>query len=257
MIDLDERVGVAMSVRGQFTDPIADPKVTLGALAFANDLGRMLKRIKAAQQVTPETVRRTTLLLAQMIRTSGRFKRGKFCGLKREEMREKRSGQTVERSKADIIDRFALRLLDEWVNDRCGECKGRGIVRGAPISLAVTVKCGVCAGKGKICVFEERIPFFHGRNGPLVFREFDSCGECSGMGRLESRSTPHAKGRRICSRCTGSGKRQVDEAGRAQVLNVGLMEYRRNWHSRFHDMLVLLDSADSSASNTVRKQLRE
>ncbi|WP_367190230.1 hypothetical protein [Burkholderia sp. Ed8] len=26
MIDLKERVGVAMSVRGQFTDPIADPK---------------------------------------------------------------------------------------------------------------------------------------------------------------------------------------------------------------------------------------
>lgn len=38
MIDLMERAGIAMSVRGQFTDPIADPKVTLGALAFANDL---------------------------------------------------------------------------------------------------------------------------------------------------------------------------------------------------------------------------
>lgn len=37
MIDLMERAGIAMSVRGQFTDPIADPKVTLGALAFAND----------------------------------------------------------------------------------------------------------------------------------------------------------------------------------------------------------------------------
>ncbi|BEH25106.1 hypothetical protein GTC050_23580 [Burkholderia pseudomallei] len=78
MMDLMERAGIAMSVRGQFTDPIADPKVTLGALAFANDLGRSLFRIKAGQQVTRESIRHATLLLAQMIRTSGRFKRSRF-----------------------------------------------------------------------------------------------------------------------------------------------------------------------------------
>ncbi|WP_334017764.1 phage tail sheath C-terminal domain-containing protein [Burkholderia gladioli] len=50
MIDLKERAGIAMSVRGQFTEPIADPKVTLGALAFANDLGRMLVRIQAGHK---------------------------------------------------------------------------------------------------------------------------------------------------------------------------------------------------------------
>ncbi|WP_244126473.1 phage tail protein [Burkholderia gladioli] len=116
MIDLKERAGIAMSVRGQFTEPIADPKVTLGALAFANDLGRMLVRIKAAQQAKPETIRRATLLLAQMMRTSGRFKRGKFSGLKRDERREQRAGGVVERVQVDVIERFALRLIDEWVS---------------------------------------------------------------------------------------------------------------------------------------------
>lgn len=93
MIDLMERAGVAMNVRGQFSDPIADPKVTLGALAFANELGSALVRIKAGQQATPALVRRVTLLLAQMIRTSGRFKRSKYTGMTRTGLREYRGGR--------------------------------------------------------------------------------------------------------------------------------------------------------------------
>lgn len=144
MVDLMERAGVAMSVRGQFTDPIADPKVTLGALAFANDLGRSLVRIKAGQDVTRETVRRATLLLAQMIRTSGRFRRSRFTGLNRDEQRDQRAGHAVERAKVDIIERFALRLLDEWVNDQCARCEGRGVVRRDGRYI-----CPDCAGSGK------------------------------------------------------------------------------------------------------------
>lgn len=144
MMDLMERAGIAMSVRGQFTDPIADPKVTLGALAFANDLGRSLFRIKAGQQVTRESIRHATLLLAQMIRTSGRFKRSRFTGLKRDERRDQRAGHSVERAKVDIIERFALRLLDEWVNDQCMCCEGRGVVRTGGRYI-----CPDCAGSGR------------------------------------------------------------------------------------------------------------
>ncbi|KVT76236.1 hypothetical protein WT25_24420 [Burkholderia territorii] len=144
MIDLMERAGIAMSVRGQFTDPIADPKVTLGALAFANDLGRLLVRIKAGQETKPETIRKATLLFAQMIRLSGRFKRSRFTGLKRDERRDQRAGHEVERAKADIVERFALRVLDEWINDQCARCEGRGIVRRDGRYI-----CPDCAGSGK------------------------------------------------------------------------------------------------------------
>ncbi|MGU7780441.1 hypothetical protein [Burkholderia sp. PU8-34] len=257
MIDLKERAGIAMSVRGQFTDPIADPKVTLGALAFANDLGRLLVRIKAAQQAKPEMVRRATLLLAQMMRTSGRFKRGKFSGMKRDERREQRAGNAVERANVDVIERFALRLLDEWVNDQCVTCEGRGVIRRSPKLPQVTTRCLVCAGRGKVCVSEERIPFYHGRNGPLVFREYEGCGVCSGMGRVTLTPTSDVKGRHICSDCGGTGKRPIDDAARAQALGVTLKEYRRNWSWRFHDMLGLLDAVDGSVSDTMRRQLRE
>lgn len=256
MIDLMERAGIAMSVRGQFTDPIADPKVTLGALAFANDLGRLLVRIKAGQQATPATIRRAMLLLAQMIRTSGRFKRARFTGYTRDERREQRAGQAVERSNVDIVERFALRLLDEWVNDQCVECEGRGVVRRARVVATTAQTCSVCAGTGKVCVSEELIPFFEGRNGPVVFREYEPCDDCGGMGRIAAPLVSDAKGRHICPVCSGSGKRQVDEAGRAHALGVSIADYRRNWSWRFHDMLALLDSVDGSVSDTMRKQLR-
>ncbi|MBA1367044.1 hypothetical protein KTD28_06635 [Burkholderia gladioli] len=144
MIDLIERAGIAMNVRGQFSEPIADPKVTLGALAFANDLGRLLVRIKAGQETKPATIRKATLLFAQMIRLSGRFKRSRFTGLKHDERRDQRAGSDVERAKVDIVERFALRVLDEWINDQCVRCEGRGIVRRDGRYI-----CPDCAGSGK------------------------------------------------------------------------------------------------------------
>ncbi|MDN7717829.1 zinc finger-like domain-containing protein [Burkholderia gladioli] len=256
MIDLKERAGVAMSVRGQFTDPIADPKVTLGALAFANDLGRLLTRIKAGPQATPAMIRRATLLLAQMIRTSGRFKRARFTGYTRDERRDQRSGHAVERANVDIVERFALRLLDEWVNDQCVECEGRGVVRRARAVTTATHACDSCGGSGKVCVSEERIPFFEGRSGPVVFREYEPCDDCGGMGRIAAAPAADAKGRHICPECSGSGRRQIDDAGRAHALGISLIDYRRNWSWRFHDMLALLDSVDGSVSDTMRRQLR-
>ncbi|WP_412524133.1 hypothetical protein [Burkholderia sp. S-53] len=91
------------------------------ALAFANGLDRLLIRIKAGPQATPAMVRRASLLLAQMIRTPGRF-----TGITRDERRDQRAGHAVERATVDIVERFAIRLLDEWVNDQCVECGARG-----------------------------------------------------------------------------------------------------------------------------------
>ncbi|CAN7398052.1 hypothetical protein [Paraburkholderia terricola] len=261
MIDLMERAGVAMNVRGQFSDPIADPKVTLGALAFANELGSALVRIKAGQQATPALVRRVTLLLAQMIRTSGRFKRSKYTGMTRTGLREYRGGQAVDRSNVDIIERFAQRLLLEWVDDQCAACDGRGVLgRGAgrgPVPEAISCDC--CGGRGSICISEEYVPFAartDGR-GPMAFREYERCTSCSGRGKVLVAPVETRAGRQICTRCAGSGRRQADEAGRAQALGISLSDCKRNWARRFHDMLALLDHVDGSVSDTMRRQLRD
>ncbi|MEJ0003450.1 MAG: hypothetical protein WDN30_07720 [Pararobbsia sp.] len=78
MIDTKELAGVAMNARCQLSDSQPDPQVTLGALAFADDLGRLLWRMKYGQVIRRDVVARATVLLALCIRQDERFKRGKF-----------------------------------------------------------------------------------------------------------------------------------------------------------------------------------
>jgi len=111
-----------------------------------------LVRINAGQEAKPATIRKATLLFAQMIRLSGRFKRGRFTRLKRDERRDQRAGHEVEPAKVDIVERFALRLLDEWINDQCVRCEGRGIVRRDGRYI-----CLDCAGPGKRPIDEQRV----------------------------------------------------------------------------------------------------
>ncbi|MGE8162990.1 hypothetical protein ACQKRQ_22845 [Paraburkholderia sp. NPDC080076] len=257
MIDLKEQAGVAMNVRGQFSDPIVDPKVTLGALAFANDLGRALVRMKCGQDVRPDAVRRATLLLAQMIRRSGKFNRGKFTGLDAEAKRDRRAGQKVERSKVDIVERFALCLLVEWVNDQCPRCDGRGAIGRTPKPQPVSSVCPDCKGARVVCVSEERIPFAASRSGrgPLVYRELEACTKCLGRGTVLT-VPKKSDSRQICPCCSGDGRRPIDESARAHALGVSLPIYRRYWAAHFCSMLAVLDHVDARVVDTMRAQLR-
>ncbi|EIF32540.1 hypothetical protein BCh11DRAFT_00268 [Burkholderia sp. Ch1-1] len=258
MIDLKEQAGVAMNVRGQFSDPIVDPKVTLGALAFANDLGRALVRMKCGQDIRPDAVRRTTLLLAQLIRRSGKFNRGKFTGIDAEARRERKAGQRIERSKVDIVERFALRLLVEWVDDQCVRCNGRGAIGRNMNPLPVSCVCPDCGGKGEQ-VTEERVPFAahsNGRGGPIVYRERVRCERCLGRGVLTT-VPKKTEGRQICPCCGGDGRRQIDEAARAHALGVSLPVYRRSWVDHFSAMLAIIDKVDWRVVDTMRAQLRQ
>jgi hypothetical protein len=257
MIDLKEQAGVAMNVRGQFADPIVDPKVTLGALAFANDLGRALVRMKCGQDVRPEAVRRATLLLAQMIRRGGKFNRGKFTGIDAEAKRDRRAGENVERSNVDIIERFALRLIIEWVNDQCPRCVGRGVIGRTPKRQPVSTVCPDCKGARAVCVSEERIPFAVSRSGrgPMVFREFEPCAKCLGRGVVLT-MLKKSDSRQICPCCGGDARPPVDESARAHALGVPLPVYRRHWASHFCTMLATLDKVDWQVVDTMRAQLR-
>lgn len=257
MIDLKEQAGIAMNIRGQFSDPIADPKVTLGALAFANDLGRALVRMKCGQDTGPEMVRRATLLLAQMIRLSGKFNRGKFTGMNSEAKRDQRAGRDAERSNVDIVERFALCLIIEWVDDRCERCDGRGVAGREQGPKPVAVVCPACFGKRVVCIAEERVPFAartDGR-GPMVFRTLERCSTCSGRGNVLI-SPKRSEGRQICPCCGGDGRRAVDEAARAKSLGVTLPVYRRHWAERFVAMLAVIDKVDGGVVDTMRQQLR-
>ncbi|WP_080429855.1 hypothetical protein [Burkholderia ubonensis] len=257
MTDIKEIAGVSMNARGSFAVKRSDTNATLGALAFASDLGRLLVRIKAGQQATAPMIRLATLLIAQMIRNSGRFKRGKFLRITREELPEKRNGHVVDRVSANVIDRFAFRVLTEWIDNSCQQCTGRGIECTVELPAKDRAVCSVCVGARRLCVFEERIPFAAGKNGPLVFREYKICDKCLGAGGGEISQQLDLRGRRICAGCRGSGRSSIDEVARASNLGVTLDEYRRNWSWRFRDMLAMLDRIDGEATRIMLGQLRD
>ncbi|ACD15583.1 hypothetical protein [Paraburkholderia phytofirmans] len=259
MIDLKEQAGVAMNVRSQLGEPTGDPKVTLGALAFAAELGSLLWRMKYGQDVKRKGLRRATLLLANRVRWSGKFARGKFTGLDRKENRARRSGHEFERSHADIVERFAQRAIVEWVADRCPHCEGRGVFGRSgkpPSAKVIESECPTCHGERSVVVSEERIPFAHNGRAPMVFREYQRCDTCNGRGSIHKEQKPSRDGRQICPHCGGTARLAVDDAERALALGVSIELYRAQWERYFHMVFSMLDKVDGSAADTVRRQMR-
>jgi Zn finger protein HypA/HybF involved in hydrogenase expression len=259
MIDLKEQAGVAMNVRSQLGDPTSDPKVTLGALAFAAELGSLLWRMKYGQDVKRNGLRRATLLLASRIRWSGKFARGKFTGLDRKDNRARRSGHEVERAHADIVERFAQRAIVEWVADRCPHCEGRGVFGRSgkpPAPKVAEANCPTCHGERFIVVDEERIPFAHNGRAPTVFREYARCETCCGRGLIRIEQKAARDGRQICPHCAGTARLAADDAARALAIGVSIDLYRTQWERYFHLVFSMLDKIDGSAADTVRRQMR-
>ncbi|NIF80151.1 hypothetical protein F3J20_22615 [Paraburkholderia sp. Cy-641] len=259
MIDLKEQAGIAMNARGQLSDSIADPQVTLGALAFANDLGRLLWRMKYGQDVRRSGLNRATLLLAKRVREPDKFNRSKFTGVTRAAERAAAvKGKKVERMTSDIIERFARQVIVEWIVDLCVACDGRGVSgRGKHVTLRRIV-CPTCGGDGRVCCDEYSIPFaarFDGR-GPMLFREFERCPQCHGRGSVDAEVASKSAGRQICGECHGTGRRPEDHASRARALGVPLNQYHANWKSYFHAVHALLDALDGAANDTVQRRMR-
>ncbi|AUT53436.1 hypothetical protein C2L66_08875 [Paraburkholderia caribensis] len=245
-----------MNVRGQFSDPIADPQVTLGALAFANELGRLLWRMKYGQDLRRSGLHRATLLLAKRLREPGKFDRSKFTGVTRAaERTAAKAGKKVERQIADIVERFARQVIVEWIADLCVECDGRGVSGRGVQESVVHVVCPSCNGVGTMCVDEFLIPFAVRRDGrgPIVYREIERCEKCLGLGRVAMPASRARAGRKICGACQGSGRRPEDHAARSVALAIPLDQYRAHWQRHFHGVHALLDALDGAANDTVRR----
>lgn len=237
MIDYKEQAGIAMNPRCQLADPTMDPKVTLGALAFADELGRLLCRMKAGQDINRATVKRATLLLSKKIRESAKFNR--------------------PRSSVELIERFAGRVIVEWIVDRCGECTGRGKRAMSVAAVVAPQACPVCRGEGRVCTDEMHLPSVPFECRPQVIREYARCGHCNGRRLIYPKSDNRSAVRTdLCPTCGGSGRAPVDHAARAKALGVTVEVYRRNWEGYFQGALAMLDHEDAGATEVMVRQMR-
>lgn len=262
MIDLEEQAGSAMNVRGQFSDArVSDPQVTLGALAFANELGRLLWRMKYGQDFRLRdsegrtTMRRATLLLANCVRDGVRFNRVKFTGLDQSGRRDRNAGKKYERATSDVMERFAHRVIIEWVDDRCPRCDGRGEIGRVAMVCSERIVCAACHGARFICVDEHRIPFAARPDGkgPIVYREMERCEKCHGVGHVAAGIAAKRTGRQICPDCQGNSGRADDHVARAHVIGVTLRQYNAHWSHQFERVRALVEAIDADTRDTVRR----
>lgn len=255
-IDYKEQAGIAMSARTQLADPVSDRQVTLGALAFADELGAILWRMKYGQDVKRAGMKRATLLLANKVRSSGKFNRARFTGIDKAAKRERNLGGDVERAATDIVERFAKRVIVEWVADVCVTCSGRGKVALSVSAVPTPTACRACDNTGRVIVYEMALPSVP-LTRPFAIQEHDRCPSCHGRRYLyPDSSTRKAVRTDVCQSCNGSGKAKVDHPARAHALGVSLDVYRRRWEDRFHGMLAILDQIDECAGDVVRSQMR-
>lgn len=258
MIDLKERAGTAMNVQSQLNDQSVDAETTLAALAFASELGKLLWHMKYGQDVKRSGMQRATLLLSHSVRCPKKFARTKFTGLDSRQARDKRRGKKVDVAQADIVDRFARRVIVEWCADLCTDCDGRGVMgRARRVEHpARTIECPNCHGHRKIVLDEQLVPFAHNGRGPMILREYGACHVCDEMGRLTLFADATSVGRQICRSCGGTGKAAIDEPARAHALGITLDLYRSQWPRHFVGALALLDKIDGSVSDTMRRKMQ-
>jgi transcription elongation factor Elf1 len=257
LIDLKEQAGVAMNVRGQLSDPAGDFKVTLGALAFADELGRLLWRIKYGEQLSG--LHRAALLLGDTIRKSGKFSRSQPSRVKRSVKANRLHPKEVQEAR-DVIDAVACRALHEWLHPECMECKGRGILSGAVRELgASAVTCKSCGGSGEN-VIELFGPFLGRAVVPYAIRTVPKiaiarCDPCHGRGVLVPKRK--SKATHVCKRCGGGGREPVNDAARARALGISLDQYHRGWPLYFDALRQLLEQIDAQVEDVMRQRLRK
>ncbi|MGC5887048.1 hypothetical protein [Ralstonia pseudosolanacearum] len=139
-IDPREQVAVAMNARGQLADQAAASDVVLGAFAAADELGRVLWRLRYGDIARARGMDRATALLAKRLRANVRG-RG---------LRDRRP--SADDGGADIFHRLARRAVWEWLHDRCPVCGGQ-VVGGMPDADHIlgerAYSCAACHGTGR------------------------------------------------------------------------------------------------------------
>lgn len=237
IVDVRELVGVSLNARTANADSLPDRQVTLGAFGLANDLGRMLWRMKYGQDVKHSSLNRAALLLASMLRKFREFDGASRSGAKR---RHRIDGHQTGAHNGDAIERFAYRAIAEWVADRCVECGGCGSIGGKErASTILPVQCLSCSGGGRL----------------MAARRLSvSCDICSGTGSVTRRQI--GPQREQCPSCKGSGRQRTNHWARAHALGLSLDQYHRHWESRFDSILGQLSGFDKWTASQVRRSMR-
>lgn len=259
---LKESVGTAVNASNLASDENKEcPVDRIAAMARADALGSALWRIKVGGDMG--ALAPAAILLAHRVSHSEGFAQ---WGL------------------TDHLKLLSMckRVLNEWLQDKCTQCKGRGrtgMGKGKVISSSVDCPC--CAGSGRVghvgkitaaliatgeATYQRHYRFkgeVRTKAKTIVMPEegitpqTKPCPDCSGLGKVQSeKSIKEASLGKLCGRCEGSGRARINGVERARVVGVSRQGYWQVWDARFLEIRRLLAEADGEAMEDIRKALR-
>lgn len=263
---LKESVGSAMNASNLASDARKETAVDrVAALSRADELGSALWRLKAGGDLS--VIARASTLLALRVRQSDAPGLGEWTRLP---------------SGYGLVLRICQRIVNEWLQDRCPKCKGRGRTgMGKGSVKRELVDCATCSGSGQIAhvgtvsksILEtgtytfNRHYRFKGqtRTKPktiavdpaAVTPQSRPCQACRGVGKIAREA--EVKGAslgKICTPCQGSGKNRINGAARAEIVGVSRVAYWKTWDARFLAIRRILGEADGETVEEVRTALR-
>lgn len=250
-VDRVGALGAATLKRNAEGLPITTGDDATGAFSVVDaqlELGALLWRLKIGGDVTCRVD--AAVLLDELLRNTRR--RLGWWGW---------PGQTLAR--------FALRAVDEYVDDKCKRCGGCGRentsgTEGTASDSRGTVRerrvaCGDCKGGATETLSNGETRTYHGMvrmRGASGIALLVDCAGCRGFGWVQRRDVVAPKRERQCRVCNGTGARQPDERGRALALCVDVGTYRTIWHRRFSQVEALLSRIEADIRQRGAHQLR-
>lgn len=259
---LRETVGCAVNSSNLKSDDLKEGAVDrVASMARADALGSALWRVKVGGDMS--ALAPAALLLSHRVANSEEFPEwGMDDHLK--------------------LLRICKRVLNEWLQDKCTQCKGRGRTgMGKGKVEQGSVACQVCNGSGRVAHVGQisaqllatgkatygRHYRFKGQvrtkaqtiemKPDDVIPQTRPCLTCAGVGKIKTeKSIKEASLGKLCGRCEGSGRARINGAERAKVVGVSRQAYWQVWDARFMAIRQLLAEADGEAGEDIRTALR-
>lgn len=234
---LRESVGTAVNASNLASDTLKEhPIDRVAAMARADEFGSVLWRLKAGGDRT--VLKRAALLLSHRAWEDG-IKAGSW----------------------ELRTRICERVINEWLQDKCTNCKGRGRTgMGKGVVISTRADCPMCSGSGLVPHIGRLSLLLMGmgtKDGEPVEIQMAPCGSCAGRGKVwHKKEIKEASLGKPCSGCGGTGQRRINGAERARIVGVSAKNYWKSWDRRFWEIRRLVREADGEAGEDIRTALR-
>jgi hypothetical protein len=138
--------------------------------------------------------------------------------------------------------------LQEWLEDRCPECRGRrftGTEYGDP--KATRENCPSCFGKKSVS------GIFDSPQERMLNRV--SCQRCGGRGWITGMQVDASK-TQTCRTCEGMGRIRRSPGSRALAIGIDRVAFQRGWSQRYDRALEIMRASDRVTGRTVASAMR-